>query len=45
MYDENIMKKWWEVFHKKGKTNQQDVFSWCIQGRLKHLDVNHKVRQ
>ena len=26
-------------FHHKGKIYQQDVFSWCIQGRLKLLDV------
>ena len=24
---------------KSGKIYQQDVFSWCIQGRLKLLDV------
>ena len=27
-----------EGFHQKYKINQQDVFSWCIQGSLK-LDV------
>ena len=32
MYDENIMKKWWEVFHKKGKTNQLDVFHGVFKG-------------
>ena len=26
-------------FHRKGKIYQQDVFSWCIQRRLKILDV------
>ena len=26
------MKKWWEVFHKKGKTNQQDVFHGVFKG-------------
>ena len=28
-----------EGFHQKGKIYQQDVFSWCIQGRVKLLDV------
>ena len=28
-----------EDFHQKGKKYQQDVFSWCIQGTLKLLDV------
>ena len=28
-----------EGFHQKGKICQQDVFSWCLQGRLKVLDV------
>ena len=28
-----------EGFHRKGKTYQQDVFPWYIQGRLKLLDV------
>ena len=28
-----------EGFHQKGKIYQQDVFSWCIQRRLKLLDV------
>ena len=28
-----------EGFHQKGKIYQQDAFSWCIQRRLKILDV------
>ena len=28
-----------EGLSPKGKTYQQDVFSWCAQGRLKLLDV------
>ena len=28
-----------EDFHQKGKIYQQNVFSWCIQGTLKVLDV------
>ena len=28
-----------EGFHEKSKIYQQDVFSWCIQGILKILDV------
>ena len=33
------MKRWKEGFHQKGKIDQQDVFSWRVQGRLKLLDV------
>ena len=33
------MKRWREDLHQKGKIYQQDVFSWCIQGTLKLLDV------
>ena len=36
------METWMEAergFHQKGKIYQQDVFSWCIPGRLKLLDV------
>ena len=33
------MKKWGEGFHQKGEIYQQDVFSWCIPGRLKILDA------
>ena len=38
------MERWREDFHQKGKIRciakyQQDVFSWCIQGALKLLDV------
>ena len=33
------MEKRRECFHQKGKTIQQDLFSWCIKGRLKLLDV------
>ena len=33
------MERWREDFHQKGKIYQQDVFSWCIPGRLKLLDV------
>ena len=29
------MERWEEGFHRKGKTYQQNVFSRCIQGRLK----------
>ena len=32
------MERWREDFHQKGKY-QQDVFSLCIQGALKLLDV------
>ena len=28
-----------EGFHQKGKIYEEHVFSWCIQGRLKILDV------
>ena len=28
-----------EGFHQKGKIYQQDLFLWCIQMRLKILDV------
>ena len=28
-----------EGFHQKIKIYQEDVFSWCIQGRLEILDV------
>ena len=33
------MERWREDFHQKGETYQQDVFSWCIQGTPKFLDV------
>ena len=33
------MERWKEGFNQKGKLYQQDVFSWCIQGRLKLLHV------
>ena len=33
------MERWREDFHQKGKIYQQNVFSWCIPGRLKLLDV------
>ena len=33
------MERWREGLHQKGKIYQQDVFSWCIQGTLKLLDV------
>ena len=33
------MERWREDFHQKGKIYQQDVFTWCIQGALKLLDV------
>ena len=33
------MEKWREGFHQKGKLYQQDIFSWCIPGMLKLLDV------
>ena len=33
------MERWREGFRQKGKICQQDVFSWCIPGRLKFLDV------
>ena len=35
------MERWKEDFPQKGKMYcyQQDVFSWCIQGTLKLLDV------
>ena len=28
------MERWRESFHQKGKIYQQDLFSWCILGRL-----------
>ena len=34
------MERWREDFHQKGKIYRQDVFSWCIQGALKLLDVS-----
>ena len=37
------MERWREDFHQKGKTYQQDVFSWCIQGALKLLDVMYSL--
>ena len=34
------MERWREGSHQEGKIyEQEDVFSWCIQGRLKILDV------
>ena len=33
------MEKLREGFHQRCKIYKQDVFSWCIQGRLKILDV------
>ena len=33
------MERWREDFHQKGKIYQQDVFSWCVKGALKRLDV------
>ena len=33
------MEKWREGVYQKGKIYQQDVFAWCIQGRMKLLDV------
>ena len=33
------MERWRESFHQKGKIYHQDVFSWCIQNRLKFIDV------
>ena len=36
------MERWREGFNQKGKIYQQDVFkgySWCVQRRLKLLDV------
>ena len=33
------MERWKEGFHQKGKIYQQDLFSSCIPGRLKLLDV------
>ena len=33
------MERWREDFHEEGKIYQQDVFSWCFQGRLKLNDV------
>ena len=33
------MERWRKSFHEKSKLYQQDVFSWCIQGMLKLLDV------
>ena len=38
-YTYTIMERWRESFHQKGKTYHQDVFAWCIQGRLKLLNV------
>ena len=33
------MERWREGIHQKGKIYQQDVFSWCIPGRLELLDA------
>ena len=33
------MERWRENFHQKGKIYQEDIFSWCIQGTRKLLDV------
>ena len=33
------MERWREGFHHEGKIYQQDAYSWCIQGKLKLLDV------
>ena len=33
------MERWRECFHQKGKIYQQDVFSWCIPEKLRHLNV------
>ena len=33
------MERWKEGLHQKDKIYQQDVFSWCIQERLKLLGV------
>ena len=33
------METWRQGFHQKGKIYQQDLFSWCILGTLKPLDV------
>ena len=33
------MERWRESFHEKDKIYQQDVFTWCIQGRLKIHDL------
>ena len=33
------MGRWTEGSKQKGKIYQQDVFSWCIQWRLKLLDA------
>ena len=29
------MKRWKEGFNQTGKIYQQDLFTWCIPGRLK----------
>ena len=39
------MERWREDFCQKGKTYQKDVFSWCIQGALKLLDVMQPSNQ
>ena len=39
MYTSNIIERWREDFHQIGEIYQQDGFSWCIQGKLKLLDV------
>ena len=39
IYTENVMERWREGFHQKGKIYQEDLFSWCIPGRLKLPDV------
>ena len=33
------MERWGEAFHQKRKHYHQDVVLWCIQGRLKLLDL------
>ena len=33
------MERWRKGFHQKGKIYQRDLFTWCIPGRLKLLDV------
>ena len=34
IYTSNVMEKWRDGFHQKGKIYQQDLFSWRIPGRL-----------
>ena len=33
------MERWKEDFYEKGEICQEDVLLWCIQGKLKLLDV------